>query len=234
MTRAAASSNPIESIRGTQCLLATYLRPSGIRQRLLRPGMMDDSERSFGTLSLYLLDPSKVTADGLFEGAMIGMIHLWRTLQGSIDGVEPVNVWTIGASAANSGYGPVVYRVAMQLVCHGNNWVMCGDDVSASARRLWKRMYRDPDMEVVPSQRLVGGLADAKGKRRLTRSPQDAPELNAIYQYVGPDVPGSVAAFRRGEELIGREGPQALHWIEQHAAMYFFARSAGEQNATHS
>lgn len=226
MGHAAPSLNPIEKIKAGQCLIASYLGPSGLRRTPSVFSKMTEIERSHGTFSLFLIDGKRFSVSNTVEDAILAMVYLQRSWQAEIEGFGPVNVWSVGSSAANPGYGPVLYRLAMQSVCYGDyDWMTCGDDVSASANRLWRRLYQDPDIEAVPRESLAGNYIYAPGKYKPLHK---EPYLNAIYRYAGNGIAGSDAAFRRGEALVQKYGSSALHWLDQFGVRYFFARAANQ------
>ena len=80
------------------------------------------------------------------DGVGLGMLHMSRTQ------IRTGNVWELDNVAAQKGYGPLLYDIAMELVGPDD---YIGDDglmpdmthVSADARRVWQKYYERSDVE---------------------------------------------------------------------------------------
>lgn len=110
------------------------------------------SQSEFETESLRLLGPEakslkpkdiKDQAEKMLQDILIGQIYVNKTDSVTEDGD---NIWRVSESAAEKGYGPLLYESIMYLL--GEDWF--GPDARSSsdpAQRVWNKFLERPDIQ---------------------------------------------------------------------------------------
>lgn len=115
-------------------------------------GMALSVGASSNSLSLTLLDP---TRGKLLRQMILGTISLYHSLGRR-------GVWVVDIVAAEKGYGPLLYQLALSYVEeHYDSWVAPSTDNSPDARKVWLHCYTSSEYEKEPLHTLIEG-ADAE------------------------------------------------------------------------
>ena len=106
--------------------------------------------------AMSALKPKDIADSTARREAHIARQNAQRAIEKAVIGgitASKEDVWRVNSAAATKGYGPLLYRLAMQFATSRGSALSANPVVTSSAATsVWKRFENEPDVEVVNTE----------------------------------------------------------------------------------